>query len=480
MISTALNFFDISIIIFFIALFMLWPKFFTTSGSGDSEFLLMSKSLSLPLFVATLTSTWYGGIFGVTQIAFLNGIYGFFTQGLFWYISYFIFAIFLAKKIRQQQVLSLPELIGQKFGQSSRKIAAIILFFHALPITYAISVGLLIKLIFGISFFWAIIIGVLIVAFYTSLGGFKGVVFTDCLQFILMFLAVIMLLLTCYFKFGGLDFLSSRLPANYFLWRGEHSFSSAIIWLFIACTSTFIHPVFYQRCLAAKSDSVAIKGILITMLMWFIFDMCTCFGGMYAKAIIPDADSATAYLVLGTKVLPHGIRGLFLCGVLATILSTLDSFMFVSGTSISYDLLKPRSGSNHHKLAIFLSALLVIFLGLALGNNFEENWLLMEGAFSSSMLLPVFAATYLKRSLFERHFILPACSSLAVFIVSSILHKNSPLIIAPFYLAHLTAMIFFVVSLNIKSQSQTPKAFFNMSKILLKNRINRKDWRINS
>jgi len=46
------------------------------------------------LFVGTLVATWYGGIFGVTFIAFEKGLYNFLTQGVFWYIAYLIFACF--------------------------------------------------------------------------------------------------------------------------------------------------------------------------------------------------------------------------------------------------------------------------------------------------------------------------------------------------------------------------------------------------
>lgn len=472
MINVQLNLFDFSIIIFFIALFIAWPRLFAKKAdSNDADFLLMSKGLSFPLFVATLTSTWYGGILGVTQIAFEQGIYGFFTQGLFWYFAYFAFALFLSKKIRKQNVMSLPELIGQNFGPHARKFAGLILFFHALPITYAISVGLLLQLIFDISFFWAIILGVGTVAIYTALGGFKGVVFTDCLQFVLMFLAVIMVAVTCFFKFGGISFLISSLPEKHFFWRGEHNLSNAFIWLFIACTSTFIHPVFYQRCLAAKSDAVALWGILAAMAMWLVFDTCTSLGGMYARALFPKADSSTAYLVLGINILPHGLRGLFLSGVLATILSTLDSFIFVSGTSISYDLLKPKLHNHHHKLAIFGCAALLIFLGGTFGHNFEANWLLMEGAFSSTLLAPVLAAIWLKPRFLGWHFMVPATLSLLVFFIATYVNSRYILPLAPFYCAHLTSFAVLAFLLYIKPQGQAQMPIFGPTQILLKDNI---------
>lgn len=454
MISAALNFVDVLIIAFFICLFIAWPYFFKNKPqTSDCDFLLMGKSLSLPLFVATLTSTWYGGILGVTQIAFEHGLYGFFTQGLFWYVAYFLFAIFLAKRVRKFKVLSLPELIGQKFGRNARKLSAIILFFHSLPITYAISIGLLLELIFNISFFWAIFLGVFTVAIYTSLGGFKGVVFTDCLQFILMFLAVILVMAFCLNDFGFV-FLKEHVPASHFS-LGEHR-SQALIWLFIACTSTFIHPVFYQRTLAAKTDKTAMMGIFIAMLMWLIFDLCTCFGGMYARALFPHADSATAYLVLGVNILPHGLKGIFLVGVLATVLSTLDSFMFVCGSSISYDLIKPSI--NRHKIAILCSALLVTILGCLFSHNFEANWLFMEGAFSSTMLLPIIMSLWFKRDFLDHHFLLMAGSSLLVFCGTTYLKVD--FLPSPFYCAHLTAFAIFLGLLKIKTQTNSQMALW--------------------
>jgi SSS family solute:Na+ symporter len=462
-----LGFIDIAIVVFFITLFIFWPKLFGTNKSKSSaDFLLMSQGLSMPLFVATLTSTWYGGILGVTQIAFNEGIYGFFTQGIFWYFSYFLFAVFFAKKIRKQSVLTLPELIGQKFGPQARKLSAIIIFFHALPITYALSVGLFLSLIFNISFSTAIIIGTFTVATYTALNGFRGVVLTDCLQFILMFLAVIILVITCFNNFGGLSFLKINLPEKYFSWHSDQHMSKPLIWFFIACSSTFIHPAFYQRCLAAKSENIAMWGIFLAMIMWLIFDLCTCLGGMYAKAILPNQESSVAYLILGTQILPWGLKGLFLAGVLSTILSTLDSFLFICGTSISYDFFK-KTDNNSHKIAILGCAVLVIILGLLFSHNFEANWLLIEGVFSSAMLVPIVATMWSKRNFKDINYIYTALGSMGIFFLATIF--KSP--IMPFYLAHISAFFIFLITLYIKPQSYAQKAFFKQRKILRKSSV---------
>jgi SSS family solute:Na+ symporter len=442
-----LNTFDLSIVLLSALSFLIIPHFCNQKKLGqDKEYLLMSRSLSLPLFVATLTATWYGGIFGVTQIAFQNGFYGFFTQGLFWYISYLIFAFFFAKKIRQKKVLSLPELIGDRFGQRARHFSAILLFFHSLPVTYSLSIAILIQMIFGINFSLALIFGVGLVGVYTALGGFRGVVVTDALQFILMFSAVLLCLSFLFYHFGFMSFLQAALPKSYFDWRGDHSISSSLVWLFIACSTTLIHPVFYQRCLAARSDSVAFYGILIAVFCWFIFDCCTTLGGMYAKALLPDAPSERAYVYMAIQLMPHGLRGLFLAGIMATIISTLDSFLFVSGTSLSYDLLPNRQGTRRHQAGILLSASLVIAIALLFDTNFEQTWLFMEGIFSTALVVPVLAAIFIKRPLAPRNFFAPALAALVVFCSGSLWRHFKDPSFVPFYWAHQAALLAFLIT----------------------------------
>ncbi len=67
------------------------------------EHMLMGRRLTLPLFIATLVSTWYGGIFGTASIAFSSGVYNLVTQGIFWYVAYLIFAFFVLEQDKRQQ-----------------------------------------------------------------------------------------------------------------------------------------------------------------------------------------------------------------------------------------------------------------------------------------------------------------------------------------------------------------------------------------
>jgi SSS family solute:Na+ symporter len=127
------------------------------------DHLVMGRQLTLPLFVATLVATWYGGIFGVTKIAFNQGIYNFVTQGIFWYFAYLIFAFFMVDKIAPYRAVTLPNLLEKMFGKKSGILGAFFNFFNVLPVSYVISIGLFIQLLFNYSFELSMLIGLALV-----------------------------------------------------------------------------------------------------------------------------------------------------------------------------------------------------------------------------------------------------------------------------------------------------------------------------
>ncbi len=369
------------------------------------ELLLMGRRLTLPVFVATLVATWYGGIFGVTALTFEKGIYNFLTQGVFWYISYLIFAVFLVKKIRQSSAMTIAGLAGQLFGPQAEKITAGLNFLNLLPLAYTISLGLFSQALFGGSLFLNTAIGVALVTVWSLWGGFRAVVFSDLVQFVFMILGVVLVVIFAWAKMGNPTILLDKLPASHFDWSGGESLSAILVWGFIAL-STLVDPNFYQRCLAAESEKVAKRGIIISTVIWFLFDCCTTLGALYARAALPDANPQHAYLQFSMQIVPSGVRGLILSGILATILSTLDSYLFNAATCISYDLISVKEKFKlwqHHAALIFV-AIISIFLGLHFDGNVVEVWKTL-GSFSAACLLfPLLIAQWRPGTINDREF----------------------------------------------------------------------------
>jgi SSS family solute:Na+ symporter len=377
------------------------------TGESLLDLLLMGRKLTLPLFVATLVATWYGGIFGVTRIAFEKGIFNFITQGVFWYITYLLFAFFLIKKISKYEALTLPDLIGQMFGPKSLKLSAIFNFFNVLPIVYVISLGLFIQIFIGGSLTICMIIGVVFVLLYATFGGFRAVVFSDLVQFFVMCLGVAIILIYSVYHFGGISFLKANLPETHFSLTGEEGIWATLVWGFIAL-STLVDPNFYQRCFAAKNTSVAKKGIIISTFIWFLFDICTTFGAMYARATIPEAAPENAYFIYALQIIPNGLRGFFLAGILATILSTLDSYLFLAGTTLTYDLLwgKLKKKIWLHHFGIVLVAIIAIVMATLFNGNIKIVWKTLGSYSASCLLLPVMAGHLFPGKISDNRFVI--------------------------------------------------------------------------
>lgn len=370
------------------------------------DLLVMGRQLTLPMFIATLVATWYGGIFGVTEIAFTSGVYNFVTQGLFWYVSYIAFAFFIVHRIEKYHAITLPDLVGKMFGPKSSTLSAFFNFFNVLPIAYIISIGLFGQLIFGGSLFVNMLAGVSLVVLYSMFGGLRAVVFSDIVQFFVMCLGVLLVLVLSITEFGTYDFLKQNLPASYFSPTGKNSIATTLVWGFIAL-STLVDPNFYQRCFSAKSSSVAKRGILLSTVVWFCFDICTTFGAMYAKAVIPEAESGHAYLTYALQLLPSGLRGFFLAGILATILSTLDSYLFIAGTTLAYDL-APKKWQGKvliHHMGIALVGIISLLLAVVFEGNIKTVWKTLGSYSAACLLFPVLYGHFRPGKISDNQFI---------------------------------------------------------------------------
>ena len=392
--------------------------------TGFLDYMLMGRQLTLPMFIATLAATWYGGIFGVTQFAFEKGLYAFLIQGIFWYVTYLLFAFLIAPAVRKFNAMTLPQLVTQMFGIWSGRLSSVFNFFNVLPIAYAISLGLFLQTISGGDFFICTALGLLAIMCYSAVSGFRAVVYSDIAQFIAMYVAVAVVLLFSYLTYGGYDFLRQHLPDTHFTLLSGDPLLPTLVWGFIAL-STLVDPNFYQRVFAARSLSVARRGILLTTCIWITFDLCTVLGAMYARAAYPDLDAANAYLTYSLAILPAGLKGLILAGICATILSTMDSYLFIASTSVSFDLFGYQSGKSRwpHIIALIFSGLLTLVLVLLFQRSIPQVWKVLGTYSAACLLLPVLYGYFSKHKMRDGHFV-ATCLAAAVGVTA---WKFSPL-----------------------------------------------------
>ncbi|MEW6509531.1 MAG: sodium:solute symporter family protein [Bacteroidota bacterium] len=316
------------------------------------DYLLAGRSLTTPMFVMTLVSTWYGGILGVGEFSYRYGISNWTVQGVPYYVFAIVFAFLLAKRIRRTNFTTIPDKLEEAYGRPTALAGAGLTFFLVTPAPYVLMIGVLLQMVTGWSLAVCVLTGTVATVIYLFTGGFRADVNTDVFEFGVMFLGFGVILPFAAAKFGGWRFIVNNVPSNHLTWDGGNSLQFVIVWFFIALW-TLVDPSFHQRCYAAKSGEVAQRGILISVIFWIVFDAMTATAGLYARAALPHLDQPVlAYPMLAEATLPPIAKGLFYAGMLATIMSTLNTLAFVSATTLGRDLVARAQGSIESPRAI--------------------------------------------------------------------------------------------------------------------------------
>ena len=403
---------DWAFILFYfgLLLFLSWKK--SWKEQDEEEFLLSGRKMTLPAFVATLVSTWYGGILGIGEFSYQNGISTWLILGFPFYVFSALFAWLLAGKIRLNKALTIPEAVANFYGDKAGRFSALPIFILVSPAPYILMLGLLFQYLTGGSGSMLIYASAvaLFSVLYISFGGFSAVIRTDMLQVILMFAGFIVLISFAFVEFGSLPTLWNTIPSSYQDISGGQSLQYILVWFFIALW-TFVDPSFHQRAAAAESPKTAKKGILISILLWSAFDFLTIFSGLYGWALLGSdlSEPIMVYPYLANEILPIGMKGLFFVAILATIMSTLDSYLFLSGQTLGRDLLAkkfPNTSNNRlTRISVLLAAVLGILL-ITLYPSVIDLWYVIGSVMIPGLLIPVLGV-YLRLFTLKKQWVLP-------------------------------------------------------------------------
>ena len=374
------------------------------------EFLVAGRSMTTPILVCTLASTYYGldVLFGTSEMAFNNGVVAFFGYSQLSLAIYVFAAFALSHKLRDAKFTSLPEILERHYGPAAGIAGGCASLFYSLPALALFGLGRMCEVVFGFDArLGALGLGG-IALLYTLWGGLWAVAITDTVQFVLMCLTLAIAIPLLMANIGGFEAVASAIPAGHFTIFGDMP-----VWLMLAYTATgisiLVDPGFYQRIFAAKSARQARNAMLLSLVIWFAYDWLVVAGGMLAltgvnSGVLPaNLHSNDALLTVVMYALPAGLAGLFLAGVLATAMSTIDSYSLVAGANLSYDLYRPLTKKRVSdselvrmtKLGIVLSWTFGYMLAYAF-DKLMALWVFQATALTSTVLVPIFVCLFWK------------------------------------------------------------------------------------
>ena len=382
---------------------------FAKKHTDFDDFFLAGRSLTTPLLITTLISTYYGidVLFGDSQLGFTDGVVAWFGYARPTYAFFLIAAFLLAQRLREENFKSLPDILDKYYGKKTRYVGAVTSFIYSLPALSLYGFGMLGDVILG----WKPIVGMLVLGgialVYTLTGGFWAVVLTDSIQFVMMCVVLAFAFPFAMNLIGGFDSMINTLEPSYFDTMGDLS-----IWLIVIYASTglsiLVEPTFYQRIFAAKSYKSVRNALIIGIFIWGSYDWMITILAMSAKVgvlkgLLPgDVAPDAALLTIMVAALPAGALGLFIAGVLSTEMSTLDSYCLVAGGNVAYDIYKPALKPDATDTELIKTTrygiLLSWFLGFAMAVSFEQMlglWVFLASILISSTLTPILLGIYI-------------------------------------------------------------------------------------
>jgi solute:Na+ symporter, SSS family len=279
-------------------------------------------------------------------------------------------------------VFTMPEFLERRYSPAARWYLALISIVAYVLTKISVTIlagGLALSAITGIGFWTGAIIVVVATGIYTLFGGLRAVLITDTMQMVVLIggsVAVLYFGLSAVGGWGamteaaGPEFMSMWKPASdpNFPWTGI-LFGAPILGIWYWCTDQFI----VQRVLAARNLQEARRGTIfagfLKLLPLFIFVIPGVIAMVLAqqgRLQLGDPDAALPTLI-GT-LLPTGLRGLVIAGLLAALMSSLSSVFNSTSTLITWDIYKKfRPDASERRLVLVgrVSTAVLVGFGLA-------------------------------------------------------------------------------------------------------------------
>jgi SSS family solute:Na+ symporter len=307
----------------------------------------------------------------------------------------------------RSMVYTMPEFLERRYNTQSRTILSVISLISYVLTKVAVTVyagGLVFQQVFGIEelwgidFFWIAAIGlVVITAIYTIFGGMKSVLYTSVLQTPILLLGSLIILVLGMKALGSWDQMLQLcdVKPNYdgatgtmihlmrsnsdpqYPWLGA-LIGSAVIGFWYWCTDQYI----VQRVLSGKNEKESRRGTIFGAYLKLLPVFLFLIPGMIAFALhqkyagdggflplladgTPNADAAFPTLV--AKILPAGVKGLVVCGILAALMSSLASLFNSSAMLFTIDFWKRLKPDTSEKSLVRIgqtATVVIVVLGI--------------------------------------------------------------------------------------------------------------------
>jgi len=330
-------------------------------------------AIGVSLFATNISSEHFIGLAGMGST---RG----FAVGLFEWLA--IFALMLLGWVFspifiKSKVFTTPEFFGKRFNRGTQMYLSGISIFSYILTKVTVSLfagGLLLHAILGWDMYTSAVIMLVLTGIYTIIGGYRSVVYTSVVQAVFLILGALVLTGFGLSEVGGFSGMEKELSADYFSlfkplsdpnfpWIGI-VFGAPILAVWYWCTDQYI----VQRILSAKDVNAARRGTLLAGFLKILPMFILVLPGLIAAVLYPGITGDEAYpKLLAGNLLPTGIKGLVVAGVLAALMSSLAACFISTSTLFTMDFYRhfqPTASEKKLMLIARLATTAMVVIGI--------------------------------------------------------------------------------------------------------------------
>ena len=381
------------------------------------DYYIAGRTFGPIVMMATVCATIIGGsgLMGRAGVAYSDGFKAVMTA-LPYLLGMFIFSGISGRISAigfQHNVSSMPDLFERRFGKTAKIILGAMIAFTmmgtvASQVTATATIISMLGGEIGLSYEVGALIACIVFMIYTATSGLFGVVYTDVVQFFMLLIFVYILIpIASLYTVGGFSNFTANLdPALAKPYIDGDILGDIVTYLVF----TLAGAEMWQRAFAAKDGKSAKRGMFLGTLVYGVTIFLVFFMGVIAHQIIGDdilaqyGSTDATVPALAITVLPVGLTGLALAGILSVIMSTADSYLLVSVQTCVHDIVKTFKPGLREKNEIRLSRIFAIVLplgALVIALYIKNAYSILMFAWSfyaAAAGLPAFAALYWRKA----------------------------------------------------------------------------------
>jgi SSS family solute:Na+ symporter len=300
----------------------------------------------------------------------------------------------IVKKVYYKGKFTLPELIGQYYGESARKVTSFIIPVAWLGVVAAqiIAGAQILVSFFGLSYSTGVLLTGIIFIVYTYIGGQVSIMKTDLFQsFFILGGVILTAILIPPGKLPELQPFTSVFPFN------NHFSPFDLFILFLTFSSTFVvGPDIYSRVFCAKDSKTAFRSVLVTALILAPFGFVLSYVGIYAATFHSGPENSSGLVNLANSILPEWATGILVAALISAVLSTAATTLLTASMILSelfHKDIDNQKSFKQTKMLLVVVGVLSMVISLKL-TSIVSSLLLALSFYSGAFIIPMIAALF--------------------------------------------------------------------------------------